>query len=780
MSVKRGQSLLSSMCRLVGALCLLASTLTCDAAPRKPSNWLSACHAEWAIEFECGQAFSEGLAAVAVPSEFYDGSAWGFFDESGIVVISPIFSLVESFRKGLAAARQDGGWGFIDQRGNWVVAPQFERLTSMNEQGFAFGVSTSGDLVRVSRDGSQRMLVPARFAPRLAGPGLSSRSEAPVSVLLPSKLWLLNEATEWTLPDSVVDVGPRQAGLTPAAVRLSGSARHWGLLDQHGRWWAEPNALGTDEPPVTDGILVAVQRQHQWLLLDRLGHVKNAQLWAALDPLFNGHWLAKRGGEGHAAVLDDSGRVIHEFSEHLYASEIVRLGERWLLPTDRELLVMGSHGVRWRVERQGRRFEVIRDHLFLFPEQDAESGAAIDIRRPDGTPVLTPEVQSRLNDYEVRPIRRDQTTEDRPVVLPFALALLEPRSAKLSAAMLSSSGQIVMHPDWLEIRQAVELDAPWVVQVSNGKFGAVDQQGRWLVAPVWDGMTDFHGGLALGRKASADASQGGILLDASGKMLDTPARVSQECAEWWATSLWCQDAKGHSAIWLPAEARWIELGQIDQMHPVKQGLRLAKQAGLWGLIDARHGWRLPPTEARREDMTVLDRRVAWRTPGDNIVNGDRIYALGAGKLIRSEDRMQLERLSDDRYLLRSQRDGSLLIDGEGRVLLHAPTPYDHRHAGSDSVALVFGERYGLLNSDGVWVHEPRLQDLPPEWKAPSHPPSPSPSPLVTMTDGQLQWRNQSGKVIARMVQRDGSVVILDAKGRVSWQSRKKAKPSKRP
>jgi hypothetical protein len=778
MSVKRGPSLISSMCRLGSALCLLASALTCGAAPRTPSNWLSACQAEWAIEFECGQAFSEGLAAVAVPSALYDGSAWGFFNESGTVVISPKFSLVGSFSQGLAAVRQDDGWGFIDQRGNWVVAPQFVSLTSMNEQGFAFGVSTSGDLVRVSRDGSQRMLVPARFAPRLAGSGLSSRSAVPVSVLLPSKLWLLDEATEWALPESVVDVRPRQAGLTRVAVHLPGSDRHWGLLDLHGRWWAEPAALGTDEPPVTDGNLVAVQRKHQWQLVDRFGHVKNAQLWAALDPLSNGHWLAKRDGEGHAAVLDDSGRVIHEFSEHVHASEMARLGEMWLLPTDRELLVMGSHGVQWRVERRERRFEVIHDHLFLLPVQDAELGAAIDIRRPDGTPVLTPEVQSHLNDYEVRPIRQDPATENRPVGQPFALALLEPRIAKLSAAMLSSSGQIVTHPDWLEIRQAVELDAPWVVQVSSGKFGAIDQLGRWLVAPEWDGMTDFHGGLALGRKMSAGASQGVSLLDASGKMLDTPARVSQECAEWWATSLWCQDAKGHSALWLPTEARWIELGQIDQIHPSKQGLRFAKQAGRWGLIDARLGWRLPPTEIKRDDMTVLDRRVVWRTPGDNIVNGDRIYALGTGKLIRSEDRMQLERLSDDRYLLRSQRDGSLLIDGEGRVLLHAPTPYDYRHAVRDAVALVFGERYGLLNSDGVWVQEPRLQGLPPEWNAPSHPPSPS--PLVAMTNGQLQWRNQSGKVIASMVQRDGRVLILDAKGRVSWQSRQKAGPSKRP
>ena len=79
------------------------------------------------------------------------------------LVIFPKFSLVGSFSQGLAAARQDDGWGFIDQRGNWVVAPQFVSLTSMNEQGFAFGVSTSGDLVRVSRDGSQRMLVPDKL-----------------------------------------------------------------------------------------------------------------------------------------------------------------------------------------------------------------------------------------------------------------------------------------------------------------------------------------------------------------------------------------------------------------------------------------------------------------------------------------------------------------------------------------------------------------------------------------------------------------------------------------
>ena len=38
----------------------------------------------------------------------------GFVDQSGHIVVPPIYDQVFSFREGLAAVKRDGKWGFID------------------------------------------------------------------------------------------------------------------------------------------------------------------------------------------------------------------------------------------------------------------------------------------------------------------------------------------------------------------------------------------------------------------------------------------------------------------------------------------------------------------------------------------------------------------------------------------------------------------------------------------------------------------------------------------
>src|SRR6476469_1651030 len=77
-------------------------------------------------QFDSGAPFSDGLAAVRM------GSAWGFIDHSGRVVIPAKFQVPGpmplEFAEGLAAVNQGPGTpiGFIDKNGNMVIAPQFE------------------------------------------------------------------------------------------------------------------------------------------------------------------------------------------------------------------------------------------------------------------------------------------------------------------------------------------------------------------------------------------------------------------------------------------------------------------------------------------------------------------------------------------------------------------------------------------------------------------------------------------------------------------------------
>jgi len=89
--------------------------------------------------FDAIGAYSEGLAPVKT------GDHWGFVDESGQVVIAPLFDDGTSigspgigrFSEGLAAVYSQGGWQFIDRTGKVVIAGPFE---SVNPGGFRDGI----------------------------------------------------------------------------------------------------------------------------------------------------------------------------------------------------------------------------------------------------------------------------------------------------------------------------------------------------------------------------------------------------------------------------------------------------------------------------------------------------------------------------------------------------------------------------------------------------------------------------------------------------------------
>jgi hypothetical protein len=82
--------------------------------------------------------FSEGLARFVVKEKF------GFFDETGRIVIKPRFDFVLPFHEGLAAvcigcrpkqegehtAMVGGKWGFINKKGKLVIEPTFDAAES--------------------------------------------------------------------------------------------------------------------------------------------------------------------------------------------------------------------------------------------------------------------------------------------------------------------------------------------------------------------------------------------------------------------------------------------------------------------------------------------------------------------------------------------------------------------------------------------------------------------------------------------------------------------------
>jgi hypothetical protein len=78
-----------------------------------------------------------GYAAVRL------GGKWGFADNSGNLVIEPIFEDARSFSNGLAAVRRGGRWGYIDPSGDMAIDCIFELAGDFGGKGCAM-VKTEG------------------------------------------------------------------------------------------------------------------------------------------------------------------------------------------------------------------------------------------------------------------------------------------------------------------------------------------------------------------------------------------------------------------------------------------------------------------------------------------------------------------------------------------------------------------------------------------------------------------------------------------------------------
>ncbi|HSR67668.1 MAG TPA: WG repeat-containing protein [Acidobacteriota bacterium] len=80
--------------------------------------------------FRLGEEFSEsGLAAVV------DETGWAYIDTKGEVVVRPFVfdNAPDAFSEGLARFQRDGRFGFFDQSGNIVIDPLYEFARPFSE-----------------------------------------------------------------------------------------------------------------------------------------------------------------------------------------------------------------------------------------------------------------------------------------------------------------------------------------------------------------------------------------------------------------------------------------------------------------------------------------------------------------------------------------------------------------------------------------------------------------------------------------------------------------------
>src|SRR5258708_22157171 len=58
------------------------------------------------------------------------GTAWGFIDNRGKIIIAPRFEAAQPYSEGLAAVKREGRWGYIDRSGSEVIPIRYRTVQS--------------------------------------------------------------------------------------------------------------------------------------------------------------------------------------------------------------------------------------------------------------------------------------------------------------------------------------------------------------------------------------------------------------------------------------------------------------------------------------------------------------------------------------------------------------------------------------------------------------------------------------------------------------------------
>lgn len=93
-------------------------------------------------QFLGAREFSEGLAAVLVPSSTPGNPQWGYIDKTGKFIIQAQFVYAQKFSEGLASVQisYGDGFGFIDKTGKFIIPPTLKSAGSFSE-GMALFIS---------------------------------------------------------------------------------------------------------------------------------------------------------------------------------------------------------------------------------------------------------------------------------------------------------------------------------------------------------------------------------------------------------------------------------------------------------------------------------------------------------------------------------------------------------------------------------------------------------------------------------------------------------------
>lgn len=213
-----------------------------------------------APRFEAALSYSEGLAAVK------RGGRWGYIDRNGAEVIPVRYRTAQSFRNGVAivdTGLPDHPMGLIDTSGSWVTPPLFRSISAADgPDGLLLGQKEPADGSGFY-DRSGNLVLGPYF---LAFPFAQGRARVKTGVRAGSDEWLIDASGNFLPKKPLVLDGIRfSEGLI--AVRQD---RKLGYMDLDGNIAIEPRYDQGGE--FAEG-LAAVQLEGHWMFIDKAGAV---------------------------------------------------------------------------------------------------------------------------------------------------------------------------------------------------------------------------------------------------------------------------------------------------------------------------------------------------------------------------------------------------------------------------------------------------------------------------------------------------------------------------
>ena len=293
-------------------------------------------------------------------------------------------------------------------------------------------------------------------------------------------------------------------------------------------------------------------------------------------------------------------------------------------------------------------------------------------------------------------------------------ALLHPEDDTAEPGVVTADLRVITRAEWALMMPGQSPADPVVVQRTDGRFGAIDGLGWWVIQPEWLGVEAFHHGLAWGRHPDHDGGSRPVLIGSDGRRLSLPPGALTACSGWSGRWLRCQGAEGDAAgttFLDPLLAQRVNAPQVDELREARGAWLLARQGERWGVLGPDGGWRVPALADAPEAIEWLDDHVVRVSVHAQGQLTHQLWRLADGRALTPPRRGQSWRLATDRYLVAGEQAGMELLDASGRVVLRTPWWGTDPHAQDGLAWTNPGQQLARLLPDGTLAPAPvHLQD----------------------------------------------------------------------